>query len=87
MIFICFVNLNLLIGIINVFLLKVKTNNVCAKKGYQDCFPYGKLVNNQGRCPWLFTNAYYLFIFGNFCSSNIINIIVHRIIQQSKNHN
>ncbi len=42
MIFICFVNLNLLIGIINVFLLKIKTNNACAKKGYQDCFPYGK---------------------------------------------
>ena len=38
MIFICFVNLNFLIGFVNVFLLKVKANRVCVKRKYQDCF-------------------------------------------------
>ena len=54
MIFICFVNLNFLIRIVNVFLLKVKTNNACLCKA-QDCHPKGDHGfpegNNQGLRP------------------------------------
>ena len=92
MIFICFVNLNLLIGIINVFLLKVKTNIACCcfyvvktkEEGIPRLFPLWETIKGAAQKS---TPVIYLFlkIFaaqGTQKSSilTIINIIVYRII-------